>query len=184
MGLEITPATDADYPIVCNLARFYLYDMAEHARWPFPADGLFDAEDQFANYWGRPGSKFVWPPAWRGFAFLIRVEGHLAGFALVKRERETPPFFDMGEFFVARQYRRLGIGRRAATEMFDRFPGNWEVRQMPTNKPAQMFWRRIIADYTGGDFAESCENFATYDDREFVVQRFQTGVRGRRTLGS
>ena len=30
MTLEITPASEADYAIVANLARFYFYDMAEH----------------------------------------------------------------------------------------------------------------------------------------------------------
>jgi predicted acetyltransferase len=174
MELEIAPATDADYPIVCNLARFYLYDMAEHAGWHFPADGLFDSGGQFANYWGRHGSRHVWPAAWRGLPFLIQVDGHPAGFALVKRERETPPAFDMGEFFIARQYRRCGVGRRAATALFDRFVGSWEVRQMPSNKPAQAFWRRIITDYTGGVFTEAQENFAIYEGREFIIQRFQT----------
>ena len=41
MGLEITPASDADYDIVHNLARFYIYDISEHAGLNFPADGLF-----------------------------------------------------------------------------------------------------------------------------------------------
>ena len=44
MGLEITPASDADYDIVHNLARFYIYDISEHAGLNFPADGLFDSD--------------------------------------------------------------------------------------------------------------------------------------------
>jgi predicted acetyltransferase len=78
----------------------------------------------------------------------------------------------MGEFFVARQHRRQGIGRRAATALFDMFGGHWEVREMPANLPAQRFWRRIIADYTGGAFAETREAFAAYGGRDFIVQRF------------
>ena len=174
MELEIAPATDADYPVVCNLARFYMYDMAEHVGWHFPDDGLFDSGDQFANYWGRSGGRFAWPPSWRGFPFLVRIDGHPAGFALVKRMSDAPALFDMGEFFVARQYRRRGVGQHLATTLFDRLAGRWEVREMPANKPAQAFWRRIIADYSGGDFAEAQEDFAIYEGREFVIQRFQT----------
>ncbi len=142
MGLEITPASEADYTIVGNLARFYIYDIAEHAGLNFPADGLFDSEGQLANYWGKTGGKHVWPSAWRGFPFLLRMDGHPAGFALVKRTSDTPATFDMGEFFIARQYRRRGFGHSVATALFDRFAGAWEVREMPVNAPAQAFWRR------------------------------------------
>ena len=50
MRLEITPASDPDYSVVSNLARFYIYDIAERTGLNFPGDGLFDSEDQFANY--------------------------------------------------------------------------------------------------------------------------------------
>ena len=50
--------------------------------------------------------------------------------------------------------------------------GRWQVREMPANIPAQRFWRRVVADYTGGAFTEAREIFAAYDMREFIVQRF------------
>lgn len=176
MHLEIKPASDADYRVVSNLARFYIYDVAEHTGWHFPADGLFDSEDRFANYWGRPGAR-AWPPGWRGFPFLIQIDGHPAGFALLKCIADMPPTFDMGEFFIGRQHRGRGFGRRVAVHLFDRFAGCWEVREMPANKPAQAFWQRIIADYTGGAFTETQEAFAVYHGQEFIVQRFQSGSR-------
>jgi predicted acetyltransferase len=78
----------------------------------------------------------------------------------------------MGEFFIARQHRRQGFGNSVATTLFDRFAGAWEVREMPMNTPAQAFWRKIIADYTVGAFTETRETFASYGDKEFIVQRF------------
>jgi predicted acetyltransferase len=133
-------------------------------------------EDRFANsnYWRRTGATRAWPSGWRGFPFLIRVDGHPAGFALVKRLSEAPATFDMGEFFVARQHRRQGIGRWVATELFDAFGGSWEVREMPENASARHFWRRIIADYTNGAFTEAREVFAACDGKEFTVRRFQS----------
>jgi len=170
MNFEMSPADD-DYAIVANLARFYIYDMAEHAGWHFPESGLFDAEDHFASYWNRAGGK-KWPPEWRGLPFLIRVEGHPAGFALVKQMSAAS--YDMGEFFIGRQHRRRGLGQHAATALFDQFKGNWEVREMPTNVAAQAFWRRIIGQYTHGAFTDTREKFAAYQDREFIVQRFRS----------
>jgi predicted acetyltransferase len=173
MNLEIKPASDDDYAIVANLARFYIYDMAEHAGWEFPASGAFDAEDQFAPYWGKPRRR-PWPEQWKGFPFVVRVDTHLAGFALVKQIAAQPATFDMGEFFIARQHRRKGVGQRVATAMFDRFPGHWQVREMLTNKAAQAFWRRVIADYTAGAFTDSQEAFADQRGEQFVVQRFRS----------
>jgi len=170
MNFELSPADD-DYAVAANLARFYIYDMAEHLGWHFPPDGLFDSADRFANYWGKPGPN-AWPPEWRGHPFLIRVDGHPAGFALIKQIGGAT--FDMGEFFVGRQHRRRSLGRSAAIALFEKFRGDWEVREIPANVPAQAFWRRIIGDYTRGAFTESREIFPAYGNREFIVQRFRS----------
>src|SRR5262249_46315244 len=88
--LEIVPASDAEYPIVRNLARFYICDMAVQAGWMFSADGHFDSGGRFACYWRGTAAPHAWPSAWRGFPFLLRVDGHPAGFALVKRVSAGP----------------------------------------------------------------------------------------------
>jgi ribosomal-protein-alanine N-acetyltransferase len=174
MDVELVAAGDAEYPIVANLARFYMYDMAEHAGWPFEPNGDLAVGDIFDPYWGRPRPSRAWPECWQGVPFLARIEGNPAGFALVVRLREAPPCYDMGEFFVARQYRRHGIGRHMAAALFERFPGEWIVRELLTNRAAQIFWRSIIADYTGGNFTEAQERFPEYGRSEFVVQRFDS----------
>ena len=174
MDVEIVAAGDAEYPIIANLARFYMYDMAEHAGWPFEPNGDFDVGDTFDPYWGKPRPSQAWPTGWRGLPFLARIDGKPAGFALVVRQRERPPRYDMGEFFVARQYRRHGAGRRIATDLFDRFAGEWIVRQLLTNRAAQTFWRAVISDYTCAQFTETHEKFAEYGGTEFVVQRFHS----------
>jgi predicted acetyltransferase len=48
----------------------------------------------------------------------------------------------MAEFFILRKYRHQGIGARAAWELFDRFPGRWEVFEIIENTAAQEFWRK------------------------------------------
>jgi predicted acetyltransferase len=60
----------------------------------------------------------------------------------------------MAEFFVMRRYRRKGVGLAAASAIFDRFKGPWEVRQRDENVEATAFWRRVIAHYTGGRYQE------------------------------
>lgn len=174
--LEIVAATQTDYPIVRNLAHYYVYDMSEHAGFDFADNGQFEPARSLANYWGVEPEAAVdrWPPEWEGFPFLARVGGKLAGFALVRRIAHAPSVFDMGEFFVARKFRRRGTGAELARAMFARFPGRWEVREMLTNTGAQLFWRAVITEFTRGRYTESRERFAAYRNTEFIVQRFES----------
>jgi predicted acetyltransferase len=81
------------------------------------------------------------------------------GFALVTRPRipaagETAVDYRMSEFFVRKKHRRVGIGRDAATLIFGRFAGQWEIIEYQRNPGAVAFWRRVVADYSGGRFQE------------------------------
>ena len=89
---------------------------------------------------------------------LIRSDGNAAGFALVA----TQPFPHMpadadahlAEFFVARPYRRRGLGRQAAKATLQAFPGRWSLAVVDRNEPAFAFWRAVVAELTGGAYAE------------------------------
>ena len=80
----------------------------------------------------------------------MRVDGKLAGFALVRalESSELGVLYSMSEFFIVRKFRRQGIGSRVAKLLFDMFPGRWEVSQEAGNKDAQEFWKRVIGIYT------------------------------------
>jgi predicted acetyltransferase len=60
----------------------------------------------------------------------------------------------MQEFFVLRKFRRRGVGRRVALDLFARYAGPWRVEQLSGNAPAVLFWRRVIADHTRGRCTE------------------------------
>jgi predicted acetyltransferase len=146
MRIAIVQATQADEPLLAALAELYIYDFTEFTGEDVGDDGRFGS-DWLARYWTEPDR----------YAFIVRGEGKLAGFALVRRGSEfgddSAPW-NMAEFFVLRKYRRQKVGRALATAMFDRFRGTWQVHELAANTPAQSFWRRIIGDYTAGAFEE------------------------------
>ena len=156
-----------DAAVVRNLFALYAHDMSEFVGLDVQDDGTFAIPASLATYWEGPDAA-------RRYPFLIRADDRLAGFALVRQIAADPATYDMGQFFILRKYRRSGLGRQAACWLFDRFAGNWEVRELPANGAAQAFWRRIIADYTLGAFTEAQELFAAHG-REFIVQRFHAG---------
>ena len=81
------------------------------------------------------------------------------GFALVTRPRipaagEPRADFRMSEFFVRKDHRRAGIGRNAATLIFDRFAGDWEIVEYQRHPVAISFWRAVLSGYSKGQFSE------------------------------
>ncbi len=83
-----------------------------------------------------------------------------AGFAMVARQTTASRAADfrMAEFFVARGYRRRGLGRRAVRLILDRFAGSWEILEYSRNPAAVNFWRSVVAEYTRGEYRERSAN--------------------------
>jgi predicted acetyltransferase len=127
--IQVLEARLADKPVVRRLLELYLHDFSEFT----------DADVDGRGRFGYPYLDLYWTEPERR-PFLLRVAGHWAGFALVRAG--TP--HDMAEFFVLRKYRRTGVGGVAARDLFLRFPGAWQVRQMHANTGATAFWRRAI----------------------------------------
>ena len=145
MEIELQGAEINDKPVLRNLFELYQYDFSEYENSDVDEHGLYGYR-YLDHYWTDPGR----------YPFLIRVDGRLAGFVLVRElhEGHGSPTRSIAEFFVMRKYRRRGVGREVARRIFDQFPGRWRVAIEKNNPPAQSFWRRVIEEYTGGDFEE------------------------------
>ena len=61
----------------------------------------------------------------------------------------------------------LGVGRQSVHKLFKKFQGSWRLRQIPENIPAVKFWRKVIGEFTHGNFNES-----QIDD--LITQTFET----------
>ncbi|WP_405459491.1 GNAT family N-acetyltransferase [Paenibacillus sp. HJGM_3] len=161
MTLEL--AAFEEKTVMRQLLSLYKYDFTDYLPDDINEHGLFEYK-YLDHYWTETGR----------FPFFLRVDGRLAGLALVRRfeSGDQPYAYDMAEFFVMRKYRRSGLGRSAAVELFDRFPGRWTVRQVETNVPSQAFWRNVIRSYTGGSYEE-----IRREDWDGPIQTFVSGGR-------
>jgi predicted acetyltransferase len=139
--IELIPATSEQEPILANLLQLYAHDFSEFHDIELEQDGRFEYRD-LPLYWREPRRK----------PFLVKVDGRLVGFVLVKRGSEVSgdeTVWDMVEFFVVRRYRRRGVGTEIAHQVWRELPGRWEVRVMPANRSAYDFWGRAIREFTG-----------------------------------
>jgi len=151
--VSVAPASSVDREALDQLLQLYQYDFSEIEGGTIGDDGRYHYLN--ATSWIDHANRH---------AFLIRVDREIAGFALVelgaeklvhsfeRRPHEATPSLE--EFFILRKFRRSGIGRRAAYDVFDRFPGRWQLSQTANNRVAHTFWLKVIDDYTGGQFEE------------------------------
>jgi predicted acetyltransferase len=140
-SLEVFPALPEQQPILGNLLELYIYDFSELRKMELGRDGRFGYPN-LPLYWHEPARH----------PLLVRMDGGLIGFALVKRGSEisgSGSVWDMAEFFVLRGYRGRGFGTEIAQEIWKRFPGHWEVRVMQSNRSAHRFWQRAITRFRG-----------------------------------
>ncbi len=141
--VEVVHATPEQEPIVANLLELYAYDFSEFHPLTLGADGRY----------GYKGLSRYWLETDR-LPFLVKVGGRLAGVVLVKRERGvlgTETVWDVAEFFILRMFRRQGVGKAVAHEIWRRYPGTWQVRVMESNYGGYRFWEHTIRGFVGDE---------------------------------
>ncbi|OWR32793.1 GNAT family N-acetyltransferase [Saccharibacillus sp. O23] len=152
MNFSIVPANHTHRNALADLMQFYIYDFSEFLGFdveengqysPYPLDEYFEEGN-------------------RQFAYVIKREEKYAGFVLVRLIEDVGVrHYSIAEFFVLKKYRREGIGKAVAADIFSRHKGPWEVHQIENNKGAQIFWKRAIDEYTKGRFEELVEDGKT-----------------------
>lgn len=170
VNIDIRLATVDERPVVRQLMELYLYDFSE----------LDGADTSPLGLYQYPFLDHYWVESGRS-AYLVHVEGRLAGFVLVSRSNYLTGADDawvMSEFFIMRKYRLRGVGEAVARWIFDHHHGTWQVGQIPQNTPATIFWRKVISRYTHDDYEE---HLLDNEHWRGLIQVFSTGAIQQRT---
>ena len=133
-----------DKSLLVRLLELYNYEFTAYDNADINEYGYY-GYDHIDDYWNEEGR----------YPYLIRVDGKIAGFALVCPHCK---FIDgdnarsIGEFFVMIKFRRMGIGLQVATELFNRHKGTWEVCYLRNNISASNFWKKVVEQYTNNNY--------------------------------
>ena len=145
-SVTLEPAGPQQRETLANLFQLYTYDFTELwaglDRGELSEDGRFADYPYLDSYWQEPARE----------PFLIRADGHLAGFVLINDHSHSglPLDFAVAEFFVVRKHRRSGVGRAAARAAIRPRPGQWELAIARKNTAALPFWRAVVAELASG----------------------------------
>ena len=139
--IEVESARIEQSHVLENLIQLYVYDFTEYVPMILGPDGRYEYS-RLPLYW----------TARERYPFIVKVDGRLAGFALVKKGSDfsgDESVWDMAELFIVRCERRRGTGCAVAAHIWRLFPGPWEVPVMPHNSRAFEFWKTSIARFIG-----------------------------------
>jgi hypothetical protein len=94
MLIELHEARVDEKPVLRHLMELYQYDLSETEQSDVGPDGRF-GYTYLDDYWFDAGRH----------PYLIRVDGQLAGFVLVRRlgEEQGEPLYQVAEFFIMRK---------------------------------------------------------------------------------
>jgi len=135
--------------LISNMMQFYIYDFSIYVDRDLDEHGLYKPYPNLAEYWKGDNDKC---------AYVIKEDEKCIGFILVKKLLHEISTHTIAEFFIMKRYRRKGIGKNVALQIFELYKGQWEVFQMENNLPAQKFWVDVIDEFTNGHFSERFEN--------------------------
>jgi predicted acetyltransferase len=159
-AVSLQRATPDMAPMLSNLLELYIHELSDIFPAELGPEGRFGYE-KLPLYWEEPAVRH---------AFLIKHGSQAAGFVFATRGSPAsadPEDLDVAEFFVLRGYRRSGVGRQAATALWDSMPGHWIVRVLEANRAGLPFWSEVVRSYTSGDFLESAWSGASQRWRVF-----------------
>ncbi|MEO7767259.1 MAG: GNAT family N-acetyltransferase [Ferruginibacter sp.] len=150
MNLVLVQALREHTEVIKNLMQFYIYDFSEYVHCDVEDNGLFAAYPLLDEYWKEKNNRFP---------YIIKKDEKYVGFVLVRFiASEERNYFSMAEFFIMRKYRKAGIGKTVAGQIFQLHKGHWEVCQKESNQPALAFWNKVIVEHTKGQFKEYFKN--------------------------
>jgi len=153
-------AQPSDLSRIENMMQFYNYELSEWYPIEFDTTGRYHVSSKTA-YWANQRTQ----------PFVIRVNAHLAGFAVVDDELVHPQStYNLGYFFVARRYRHQGIGAAMLSALLRRCPGRWEVYHLAGNEAAGGFWPAALKKAGIASFATSNE---VIHNEASVLYRFE-----------
>ncbi|RSD25537.1 GNAT family N-acetyltransferase [Mesobacillus subterraneus] len=153
--IDLVRVKQEDEATLQNLIQFYIYEFTVFQEIKLEENGSYAPFD-LKPYWSELDLH----------AFFLVNDGELAGFAMLESGEPNVIL----EFFILRKFYRRGFGKMAAVQLFGEFPGKWQITQVEKNEPARSFWRKVIGDYTGGNFMERC------DEYNRSIQEFDTSL--------
>ena len=159
MDISIIKVENNNRDTFMNIWQFLGYDFSELNGMDLSENGCYKLPSDINDYINHDDYS----------SYIIMCDQNIAGIAVIK-------FIDNKEvnyfrhFFIMRKYRRNRVGQNAVEEIFNMHEGKWLVSQFDYNLPAITFWRRVVSEYTKGNYKEYRRKDDKGPQQEFIKE--------------
>ena len=143
MNICLKKADPAKKEILFRLLQYSLFEESLHDKNTINEDALFDYP-WFDLYFTEKDRD----------AFFIHEQdtSRLLGFVMINTFlQKSLTGHSIAELMILSSFRRNHVGRKAAFQCFEMYPGNWEVSPSFGSRQAYLFWENVIGTYTDGN---------------------------------
>ena len=143
MNITIEFVKKEEKEILRNLLEKYEYEFSQYNDLVVNEYGLY-GYDYLDCYWTEKNR----------FPYFIKVNGKLAGFAMINdyAEEKLNTDYTISEFFIMYKYRQKGVGKYSVKYILDKYKGKWQLKYHPKNEVSKIFWIKTIEEYTNGKY--------------------------------
>lgn len=143
--LSLKLITNLDQPPFFYLHQFYEFEFSPITDYEVNEKGLY-CQESLRKSWREDFAVYLLCKQTIPIGFaVINLCSYISG------DQNTR---DVAEFFVMPRHRNKAIGNFMAKQLFDLYPGKWEIRQLNDATKARGFWLKVIDEYTHGKFIE------------------------------
>lgn len=146
-----------------NLQQFYEFEFSLITKTNTDKQGQYDP-CALESAWSKKGYDI----------YLLYTHKLPVGFAVVNlssMSSNDTSVKDIAEFFVMPLYRKKHYGKWMAFEIFKKYPGKWEVRELAQATTARSFWVNTIDEFTKGKYKEN-KIFDSHWQEHVFIQQF------------
>lgn len=120
-----------------NLMQLYLHDLSLYFPITFNSNSCLYEYDLDKYFDGN-------------YAYFIKERDNILGFILIDDNKNNN--YEISEMFILNNYKGNKIGSCAVCKVLDMHPGNWTIKAVPLSKPAEMFWEKVVKEYTNDNY--------------------------------
>ena len=158
LNIMLALVTESKKSVLRNLIKIYCYEWSQYNGIDIDQNGDYAFEHDLDRFFINDNH----------YAYFIMYKDNIIGFVLVDTDIDyyKESNYAISEFFVLNKYRKLGIGKQAAIEIFKRHKGKWEIKMHPKNKGSIKFWKIVVEEVSKNrkyKIEEGCKE-AKYND--------------------